>query len=484
MLKPSIKTITVKNLLTFLLLAALVMAVIIGFNFRALSHSIVKNEALAVAEMVKAGLTAHMKAGIMDKRDYFLSEIQSLHDINRISIIRAPAVDKQFGPGRVEAAVTPSVQKVFESKSPLFEIDDFGSLPVIRAIVPYIASSQGTLNCLACHQVDQGTVLGAVDIELDVLKYRTMASWILMLVLLASLFFILLVIANTFRTVQVYVQEPLESLIERAKVAYYEHKPVSIEKFASLEFINVAEEINHFNTDIIANQELLKQMNRNLVDLNNEIEDTLRETVFTMGVIEEQRSKETKNHTKRVTEYSRLLASKLGMGEKEIELLASAAPLHDIGKLGIPDEVLLKPGRLTGEEFEVMKNHTTIGYSMLVHSERELLKAAAVIAHQHHERWDGTGYPWGLKGEDIHIYGRIVGLVDVYDALLSMRPYKEAWPLNRVVAWIEQEQGKHFEPFIVQTLLAHLDEFVEIGERYSSSSDTAPVDSSQSQIVE
>jgi len=470
MLKPSIKTITVKNLLAFLLLAALVMAAIIGFNFRSLSHSIVKNEALTVAEMVKAGLTAHMKAGIMDKRDYFLSEIKTLHGINRIVIIRAPAVDKQFGAGHVEVAVTPLIQKTFESKSPLFIFDDFGASPSIRAIVPYIASNQGALNCLDCHQVKEGTVLGAVDIELDVLKYRTMASWILMLVMLVSLFFILLVIANTFRTVQVYVQEPLESLIERAKVAYEKHKPVNIEKFDSLEFINVAEEINHFNTDIIANQELLKKMNHSLVDLNKEIENTLRETVFTMGVIEERRSKETKNHTRRVAEYSRLLASKLGMSDKEVELLAAAAPLHDIGKLGIPDEVLLKPGKLSAEEFGTMKNHTTIGYSMLVHSERELLKAAAVIAHQHHERWDGAGYPWGLKGEDIHIYGRIVGLVDVYDALLSLRSYKEAWPLNRVVAWIEEEQGKHFDPRLAQTLLAHLDEFVKIGERYSSNS--------------
>jgi len=470
MLKPSIKTITVKNLLAFLLVAALVMAAITGFNFRALSHSIIKNEALAVAAMVKAGLTAHMKAEIMDKRDYFLNEIRTLHDIKRIIIIRAPAVNKQFGPGRIETAMTPLVQKAFESKTPFFQIDDFGASPVIRAIVPYIATNQGALNCLNCHEVDEGTVLGAVDIELDILKYRTMASWILMLVMLVALFFILLVIANTFRTVQVYVQEPLESLIERARRAYQEHKPVSTERFDSLEFVNVAEEINHFNSDIIANQELLKKMNHSLVDLNKEIEDTLRETVFTMGVIEERRSKETKNHTKRVTEYSRLLASKIGMTAKDIELLASAAPLHDIGKLGIPDEVLLKPGKLTDEEFEVMKNHTTIGYSMLVHSERGLLKAAAVIAHQHHERWNGTGYPWGLKGEDIHIYGRIVALVDVYDALLSIRPYKEAWPLNRVVAWIEQEQGKHFDPFLAQTLLAHLDEFVEIGERYGSGS--------------
>ena len=213
---------------------------------------------------------------------------------------------------------------------------------------------------------------------------------------------------------------------------------------------------------------MLKQLNHSLVELNNEIEDTLRETIFTMGVIEEQRSKETKNHTKRVTEYSRLLATKLELPVRDIELIASASPLHDIGKLGIPDEILLKPDKLTEKEFEVMRNHAAIGCSMLAHSERDMLKAAAVIAHQHHEKWDGTGYPWGLQGEDIHIYGRIVGLADVFDALLSERHYKAAWPLDEVVAWVEKERGRHFDPSLVDILMENMDEFVAIGERYRS----------------
>ncbi len=470
MLRQSIKTITVKNLLTFLMLAATIMAIIIAFNFRALSHNIVKNEALAVADMVKAGLTAHMKAEIMDKRDYFLSEIGTLNNINKISIIRSPAVIEQYGEmGARQEVITPLVQKAFQTKKAVFIINDFDAAPVIYAAVPYIASNSGALNCLSCHEVAEGTVLGAVNIELDLQEYRTMASWILLIVLVASLFFILLLIVNIFRTVQIYVKEPLESLIARAKVAYEEHSPVNMEKFESLEFMHVADEINQFNTDIIANQELLKQMNHNLVDLNNEIEDTLKETVFTMGVIEEQRSKETRNHTKRVTEYSRLLASKIGLSDDDVRLIAAASPLHDIGKLGIPDEILLKPGKLTDDEFESMKNHTTIGYSMLVHSERKLLQAASVIAHQHHEKWDGSGYPWGLRGEGIHIFGRIVCVVDVFDALLSVRSYKEAWPLDRTVAWIEGQKGKHFDPFLVETLLAHLCEFIEVGERFGSS---------------
>jgi len=467
MLKPSIKTITINKLLSFLILAALIMAIIMAFTFRALSHNILQNEATAISGAIKAGLTSHMKAGIMDKRDYFLNEIQTIHDIKQIAIIRAPAVNRQFGVGQLEKEINSLANKVFQTKLPEFIIDDFGAIPTIRAVIPYIATMQGNLNCLSCHQVEEGTVLGAVDITLDVTKYRIMASWILMVLLVASLIIILLIIMHTLRTVQVYIKDPLENLVVKAKVAYEKHSPVNPETFSTLEFENVAKEINNFNTDIIANQDMLKNMNHSLVELNNEIEETLRETIFTMGVIEEQRSKETSNHTKRVAEYCRLLATKLGLPHRDIELISAAAPLHDIGKLGIPDEILFKPGKLTKKEFEAMQNHSAIGYSMLSHSERDMLKAAAVIAHQHHEKWDGTGYPWGLKGEDIHIYGRIAGLSDVFDALMSERPYKAAWPLDEVIAWLKKESGQHFDPQLVDILCENQDEFLAIGMQFA-----------------
>jgi len=114
-----------------------------------------------------------------------------------------------------------------------------------------------------------------------------------------------------------------------------------------------------------------------------------------------------------------------------------------------------------------MQNHSAIGYSMLSHSERDMLKAAAVIAHQHHEKWDGTGYPWGLKGEEIHIYGRIVGLSDVFDALMSERPYKAAWPLDETITWIKKESGQHFDPALVDVFIEYQDEFVAIGMEYA-----------------
>lgn len=442
------------------------MTIIMAFTFRWLSHNIVQNETIAISKVIKAGLTAHMKAEIMDKRDYFLNEIKTVHDINQIAIIRAPAVDRQFGEGQLGNEKNALAKKVFQTKLAEFIIDDFAAIPTIRAVIPYIATMNGSLNCLGCHQVEEGTVLGVVDITLDVSRYRTMASWILMVVLVASLSIVLLIIMHTLKTVQVNIKDPLVSLVEKAKTAYEKHVPVNTENYSTLEFENVAKEINNFNTDIVANQDMLKHLNHSLVILNNEIEETLKETIFTMGVIEEQRSKETSNHTKRVAEYSRLLATKLGLPLRDIELITAAAPLHDIGKLGIPDEILFKPGKLTEKEFEAMQNHSAIGYSMLSHSERDMLKAAAVIAHQHHEKWDGTGYPWRLKGEDIHIYGRIVGLSDVFDALLSERDYKSAWPLDDVMAWIKKESGLHFDPRLVEILFENIDEFIAIGVQY------------------
>lgn len=134
---------------------------------------------------------------------------------------------------------------------------------------------------------------------------------------------------------------------------------------------------------------------------------------------------------KRVAEYSRLLAIKYGLSEQEAEVIRLASPMHDVGKVGIPDAILNKPGPLTQDEFEIMKTHSNLGYEMLKHSNKQVLNAAAIIAQQHHERFDGSGYPYGLRGEDIHLYGRITALADVFDALCSDRVYK------RHGSWIE-----------------------------------------------
>lgn len=161
---------------------------------------------------------------------------------------------------------------------------------------------------------------------------------------------------------------------------------------------------------------------------------------------------------KRVAEYSKLLALGYGMSEEEAEIVKLAAPLHDVGKVGIPDAILGKPGKLTAEEWEIMKTHAELGYDMLKSSSRRILQAGAVIAKEHHEKWAGGGYPEGKSGEDIHIYGRIVALADVFDALGSDRCYKKAWPMDEILDLLRDERGKHFDPKLVDIFLDNLDE--------------------------
>jgi HD-GYP domain-containing protein (c-di-GMP phosphodiesterase class II) len=199
-----------------------------------------------------------------------------------------------------------------------------------------------------------------------------------------------------------------------------------------------------------------------ITNLNHEIENTQKEVVFTMGSIGESRSKETGNHVKRVAEYSQLLAIYYGLSQKEAEMLKQASPMHDIGKVAIPDAILNKPGRFDEAERKIMDTHAALGYEMLKHSNRPLLKTAAIVAHEHHEKWDGTGYPRGLSGEEIHIYGRITALADVFDALGSDRCYKKAWDDEKIFNLFKEEKGKHFDPKLIDIFFEHLDEFLKI----------------------
>lgn len=196
--------------------------------------------------------------------------------------------------------------------------------------------------------------------------------------------------------------------------------------------------------------------------LNAEIEDTQREIIFTMGAIGERRSKETGNHVKRVAEYCKILALHYGLDEQESEMLKLASPMHDIGKIAIPDTVLNKPGRFDEEERRIMDTHSMMGYEMLKHSTRPLLKMAAIVAKEHHEKYDGTGYPDNKIGEDIHIYGRITALADVFDALGSARVYKPAWDDEKIFALFKEERGKHFDPKLVDIFFEHLGEFLHV----------------------
>ena len=197
-------------------------------------------------------------------------------------------------------------------------------------------------------------------------------------------------------------------------------------------------------------------------NLQKEIEDTQKEVVFTMGAIGESRSKETGNHVKRVAEYSKILALHYGLEPKEAEMLKQASPMHDIGKVAIPDAILNKPGRFDDKERKIMDTHAQLGFDMLKMSDRPLLKMAATVAYEHHEKWNGKGYPNQLKGEDIHIYGRITALSDVFDALGSSRVYKEAWNDERIFKMFKEERGEHFDPKLIDIFFDNLDEFLEV----------------------
>lgn len=206
-----------------------------------------------------------------------------------------------------------------------------------------------------------------------------------------------------------------------------------------------------------------------ITNLNQEIVNTQKEVVFTMGAIGETRSKETGNHVKRVAEYSQLLALLYGLSSEESEILKQASPMHDIGKVAIPDMILNKPGPLNKEERVIMNTHTTLGYDMLKHSNRDLLKAAATVAHEHHEKWDGSGYPRGLAGKDIHIYGRITALADVFDALGSDRCYKKAWDDEKIFKLFKEEKGKHFDPTLITIFFDNVNEFLKIRDTFKDS---------------
>lgn len=191
-----------------------------------------------------------------------------------------------------------------------------------------------------------------------------------------------------------------------------------------------------------------------------------REIVMRLCRAAEFRDPETGAHLQRMAHYSSLIAKNLGMSDAEQELIMAASPMHDVGKVGIVDKILLKPGQFEAAEFEQMKTHAEIGYRLLQGSTSKTLQMAAEIALGHHEKWDGTGYPRGLKGDEIPVHCRIVAVADVFDALTSERPYKTAWPLDRALLYLQAASGTHFDPKVVDAFVAGWDEVLAIRERF------------------
>ncbi len=197
-----------------------------------------------------------------------------------------------------------------------------------------------------------------------------------------------------------------------------------------------------------------------------ELRESRLEIVHRLVSAAEYKDPETGSHIQRMSLYSRVLAREYGLSQSQCETIHLASPMHDIGKIGIPDSILLKPGRLDPEEWSTMRTHTTIGARILAHSTSPLLQAGQEIAISHHEKWDGSGYPQGLQGGAIPLFGRITAISDVFDALTTKRPYKEAWPVEKAIEEIREGKGQHFDPALIDLFFAVLPELLDIRERF------------------
>jgi putative two-component system response regulator len=216
-------------------------------------------------------------------------------------------------------------------------------------------------------------------------------------------------------------------------------------------------------TRTMALQQALEWLERS----EKELRLSREETIQRLAIAAEFRDNSTAKHIQRMSHYCELLARKIGLSAERCDLIRTASPMHDIGKIGTPDHVLLKPGKFTPEEFNVIAQHAEIGYRILAGSDAELLKVAAIIAWTHHERWDGSGYPRGLKGEGIPIEGRIAAIADAFDALTTERVYKPAFELDHAVDLMLKHRGEHYDPDLLDVFLASMEDVKKIHERYA-----------------
>lgn len=231
-----------------------------------------------------------------------------------------------------------------------------------------------------------------------------------------------------------------------------------------------------------ANEQLVKyadDLNTTILELktaNQDLQQAHLDTIHRLVLAAEYKDEDMGDHIVRISRYSALLAEKLGLPAEEVQNLLYAAPMHDVGKIGIPDSILLKPGKLTDEEFDLMKMHTTIGAKIFANSKSAILQLAEQIALSHHEKWNGKGYPHGLSGDDIPMAARIIGLVDTFDALTFKRPYKDPYPVEVALEIIRKERGLHFDPDVVDVFLENIDEILKIKSEVGFAEDVAKSD--------
>ena len=226
--------------------------------------------------------------------------------------------------------------------------------------------------------------------------------------------------------------------------------------------IDSVEQLKKYAGDMARIYQSEKEKRSALELAHNRLQEAYRETINRLVIASEYRDDDTGDHIVRVAGYCALIAEKQGLSEAEVDYIRMTAPMHDVGKIGIPDSILLKPGKLTVEEFETIKSHTLIGAKILGGSSSEILRLAAEIALTHHEKWNGKGYPKGLAGTEIPLVGRITAIADVFDALTSKRPYKEPFPVEKAVDIIAQERGAHFDPELADAFLNNMDAVLRI----------------------
>ncbi len=301
------------------------------------------------------------------------------------------------------------------------------------------------------------TISPIVTLLLIILRYNTEGIissdvTIDMLYIGGLMIFIAVVLAISFGNI---LKEDTKTIIENIN-------SVKSGEYTKTQTINRPDELGEISFAIKDMSKSIKDGIEQIEELHGEITNTQKEIIYTMGEIAETRSKETGNHVKRVAEYSYILAIKAGLSEEEASILKLASPMHDIGKVGIPDNILNKPGKLTFEEFEIMKTHAQLGFEMLRHSKKPILQAASIVSREHHEKYNGLGYPRGLKEKEIHIFARITAVADVFDALGSDRVYKKAWDDEKIFKLFNEEKGKHFDPDIIELFFENINEIYKI----------------------
>ena len=295
-----------------------------------------------------------------------------------------------------------------------------------------------------------GKTLAVVGIDMSASKISSFQEY---LTLWSILIFILDVI------ISIILSALISSTISLPILKIAEHtKEISEGNFKSRIDIKSEDEIKKLADSFNTMVDKLDHMFVDLAKTQSDLKVAHLDTIFRLALAAEYKDEATSQHLKRVSAYSRIIAEKYGLSEEDLDNIEIGAPLHDIGKIGIPDNILLKTEKLTKEEYEIIKKHPSIGYEILKESRSPYLKTAALICLKHHEYFDGTGYPNGLKGEDIHIYGRIVALADVFDALTSKRSYKEPFSIEKTVDMIKSKSGTQFDPKVVDAFLESLDE--------------------------